>query len=194
MGPPWVHTALGINYDENFSPVVKPATIHVVLTLALSRPWLIHQLDVKNAFLHGTSDERVYCVQPVGFVDSLKPNHICRLNKLLYGLKQAPHASRNRFASYITSLGFVEAKSNASLFIYCHGANMVILLLYVDDIVLSASSLTLLQRIIIALRSGFSMTDMGPLHHFWVLVSCARVTTCFSLKSSICWIFWTVLV
>jgi hypothetical protein len=62
-------------------------------------------------------------------MDSSKPNHACRLNKLLYGLKQAPSAWRNRFVSYITSLGFVEAKYDALLFIYFHGADMVFLLL-----------------------------------------------------------------
>jgi len=156
----------GIDYDETFSPVIKPATVRVVLTLALSRSWPIHQLDVKNAFLHGTLTETVYCQQPSGFVDSSHPDHVCRLNKSLYGLKQAPRAWHNRFASHITSLGFVEAKADTSLFTCSRSADTAFLLLYVDDIVLTASSQSFLQRIIAALQREFSMTDMGALHHF----------------------------
>ena len=78
-----------VDYDENFSPVVKFATVRVVLSLALSRDWAIHQLDVKNAFLHGTLTETVYCSQPTGLVDAAHPDLVCRLNRSLYGLKQA---------------------------------------------------------------------------------------------------------
>jgi hypothetical protein len=141
----------GIDYDETFSPVVKPATVRVVLSLALSQDWPIHQLDVKNAFLHGTLTETVYCVQPAGFVDSSRPDYVCRLNKSLYGLKQAPCAWHHRFASHLLSLGFVEAKSDTSLFIYRRGSETALLLLYDDDIVLTASSARLLQHIIGAL-------------------------------------------
>jgi hypothetical protein len=113
---------LGIDYDETFSPVVKPATVRTVLSLvAHSGDWLIHQLDVKNAFLHGTMTETVYCSQPTGFVDSALPEHICKLNKSLYGLKQAPRAWYSRFDSFLLSLGFTEAKSDTSLFIYRRG-------------------------------------------------------------------------
>jgi hypothetical protein len=59
----------GVDYDETFCPVVKPATIHTVLSLVISRSWHIHQLDVKNTFLHGTSSEIVYCSQSMRFVD-----------------------------------------------------------------------------------------------------------------------------
>jgi len=64
------------------------------------------------------------------------------------------------------SLGYVEAKSNTSLFVYRRGSDIVYLLLYVDDIVLTASSAALLRRIIQALQQEFSMKDLGELHHF----------------------------
>jgi len=123
-------------------------------------------MDVKNAFLHGTLSKTVYCCQPTGFIDTALPDHVCRLNKSLYGLKQAPRAWYSRFATYLLSLGFVEAKSDTSLFIYHRGNEIVYLLLYVDDIVLTASSASLLRRTITALQQEFSMKDLGPLHHF----------------------------
>jgi hypothetical protein len=137
-----------------------------VLSLALSRQWPVHQLDVKNAFLHGTLTEIVYSQQPSGFEDSAHPDYVCRLNKSLYGLKQAPRAWYNRFATYLLSLGFVEAKSDTSLFIYQRGSDTAYLLLYVDDIILTASSTGLRQRIISALQQEFAMKDLGELHHF----------------------------
>lgn len=96
---------LGIDCDETFSPVVKPATIRAVLHVALARNWPLHQLDVKNAFLHGDLEETVYMHQPLGFVDKTKPDHVCLLKRSLYGLKQAPRAWNTRFASYARRLG-----------------------------------------------------------------------------------------
>jgi hypothetical protein len=156
----------GVDYDETFSPVVKPATVRTVLTTAVSHNWPIQQLDVKNAFLHGTLTETVYCCQPTGFVDPAHPDLVCHLRKSLYGLKQAPRAWYSRFASYLTTLGFIEAKSDTSLFIFRRGSDMVYLLLYVDDIILTASSTELPCRTIFALQREFAMKDLGPLHHF----------------------------
>ena len=83
--------------------MVKLATIRTVLTLALARDWLVHQLDVTNAFLHVTLTETVYCTQPVGFVDPAHPDMVCKLNKSLYGLKQTPRAWYSRFATFLCS-------------------------------------------------------------------------------------------
>jgi hypothetical protein len=88
--------------------------------------------------------ETVYCSQPASFVDPTHPQLVCRLNKSLYGLKQAPRAWYHYFASYLVSLGFVEVKSDTSLFVYRRGANAAYLLLYVDDIILTALSPELL--------------------------------------------------
>ena len=137
-----------MDYDEIFSPVVKPATVRTVL----SRSWPVHQLDVKNAFLHDTLSETVYCSQPAGFVGSSRPDMVCRLNKSFYGLKQAPRAWYSRFATFLMTLGFTEAKSDTSLFIYRRGDETADLLLYVDDIVLTASSQQLLQSVISSLQ------------------------------------------
>ena len=69
-------------------------------------------------------------------------------------------------ATHLLSLGFVEAKSDTSLFVYQRGSDTAYLLLYVDDIVLTASSPGLLRRIISALQREFAMKDLGELHYY----------------------------
>jgi hypothetical protein len=157
---------LGVEYDETFSPVVKPSTVRMVLATVVFRDWPIQQLDVKNAFLHDTLSETVFCCQPTGFADPAQPDLFCRLHMSLYGLKQAPRAWYSRFATYLTTMGFIEAKSDTSLFIFRCGSDTVYMLLYVDDIILTASSMELQRRTIFALQREFAMKDLRPLHHF----------------------------
>jgi hypothetical protein len=161
--------------------------VRTVLSLALSRKWHVHRLDVKNAFLQGTLSETVYYVQSSGFEDPAHADLVCRLNKSLYGLKQAPRAWFSRFSTYLLTLGFVEAKSDTSLFVFRSGSDAAYLLLYVDDIVLTASSPALLCRIISALQQEFSMKDLGVLHHFFGLHVHPSGVVFFSLRSSTWW-------
>lgn len=83
---------VGIDCGETFSPVVKPATVRTVPSISLSKNWPIHQLDIKNAFLHGDIKETVYMHQAVGFRDPTHQDYLCLLKKSLYSLKQAPRA------------------------------------------------------------------------------------------------------
>ncbi|GJS55801.1 ribonuclease H-like domain-containing protein [Tanacetum coccineum] len=118
-------------------PVVKPTTIRTVLSLALSRHWSVHQLDVKNAFFH----------------------------EILIWPQAIPSGLVQRFAAYVAWVGFHHIRCDSSLFIYRQRTDTAYLLLYVDDIVLIASSQVFLQRVIASLLAKFSMTDLGPLNY-----------------------------
>ncbi|GJZ25913.1 ribonuclease H-like domain-containing protein [Tanacetum coccineum] len=146
----------GIDCDETFSPVVKPATICTILSLDVSHAWPIHQLDVKNAFLHGHLFETVYMHQPPGFMDLAHPNYVCLLQKSLYGLKQASRAYFQRFSSYAIRVGFIHSKTDSSLFVYQQGIETAYLLLYVDDSLFNQT--TLANHII----SSHTESKLGP--------------------------------
>lgn len=76
----------GIDYMDTFSLVIKPAIVRIILTLAASFNWHVHQLDFNNAFLNGSLQENVFMAQPKGFEDKSHPSYVCKLHKALYGL------------------------------------------------------------------------------------------------------------
>jgi hypothetical protein len=78
----------GIDYEETYSPIAKMTTTKVIIAMAVAKGWSLHQMDVKNVFLHGDLHEEVYMEQPPGYVDQTHPNLVSRLKKVLYGLKQ----------------------------------------------------------------------------------------------------------
>lgn len=134
--------------------------------MATLKNWSITQLDVNNAFLHGELKEEVFMIQPPGFEDSAKPNHVCSLKKALYGLKQAPRAWFDKFSNYLLEYGCICSKAYPSLFVYHHKGDTLVLLLYVDDILLTGSNPSLFRSLIAELSSRFSMKDLGNLHYF----------------------------
>ena len=69
----------GLDYIETFSPVAKLNFIRIIISLATNLDWPLHQLDVKNAFLHGDLNETVYMAQPPGFES--KRECVCHLKK-----------------------------------------------------------------------------------------------------------------
>ncbi|KAM1978239.1 hypothetical protein ACFX16_014949 [Malus domestica] len=138
----------------------------MILALAATPKWSLRQLDVKNAFLHGELHEEVYMKQPQGFIDSTYPRHVCKLVKSLYGLKQAPRAWNAKFTSYLSVIGFKASLLDSSLFVKEVDQDVIILLLYVDDIIITRSSTTLVQSVINNLGEVFYLKDMGQLTYF----------------------------
>jgi hypothetical protein len=82
----------GIDYEETYSLIAKMTIVKTIIIMAIAKGWSLHQMDVKNVFLHGDLQEEVYMEQPPGYVDQTHPNLVCRLKKTLYSLKQAPKA------------------------------------------------------------------------------------------------------
>nr|KYP63826.1 Retrovirus-related Pol polyprotein from transposon TNT 1-94 [Cajanus cajan] len=159
------HHQFGFDYNETFSPVVKPVTIRFILTLALTHHWSIQQLDVNNAFLNENLEEEVYMSQPPGFESSDK-TLVYKLHKAIYGLKQAPHAWFDKLKATLFQLNFQISKCDPSLFVYSHGNTVIYILVYVDDIIITGNNSSVLQSIISQLNSAFSLKDLGRLDYF----------------------------
>uniref|UniRef100_A0A803NT98 Reverse transcriptase Ty1/copia-type domain-containing protein n=1 Tax=Cannabis sativa TaxID=3483 RepID=A0A803NT98_CANSA len=160
------HQQPGFDFTETFSPVVKPITIRVVLTMALAQGWAIRQLDVNNAFLNGDLQEEVYMTQPPGFEVPTAPDLVCKLHKALYGLKQAPRAWFDKLHQSLLHFGFTSSKADQSLFI-CHTQHSItIVLVYVDDILITGSDANAITQLIQALDKKFSLKDLGELQYF----------------------------
>eukprot|EP00253_Pinus_taeda_P002755 PITA_02755 len=155
-----------LDYTDTFSPVIKATTVRVVLSLAITNKWPIHQLDVKNAFLNGTLTENVYMEQPPRYTNLRFPNHVCLLKKALYGFKQAPHASFQHFSSFLIQLGFYCSRAGPSLFVFHKQSEIIYLLLYVDDIIVTGNNTSVLDNFLCELNSVFATKDLGPLSYF----------------------------
>ena len=156
----------GIDYLETYSPVVRSATVRAVLHLATIMNWELKQMDVKNAYLHGDLTETVYMKQPAGFVKKALPNHVCLLHKSLYGLKQSPRAWFDKFSNFLLSFGFVCSFSDPSLFVCVKNSDVIMLLLNVDDMVITGDSSKLLSNLLNELNKQFKMKDLGKLNYF----------------------------
>lgn len=156
----------GIYYLETYSLMVRTATVRNVLHAATIMQWDIKQMDVNNAFLHGDLTETVYMQQPAGFVDKAHPDHVCLLHKAIYGLKQAPRAWFDKFSNFLLEFGFVCSKLDPSLFVYSHKQDVIMLLLYVDDMVITGNKSAAMDKFMSEINTSFRMKDLWQMHYF----------------------------
>lgn len=159
------HQQARFDFKETFSPVVKPVTIRVILTLALTFNWPVQQIDVNNAFLNDHLEEEVFMVQPPGFEASDK-SLVCKLNKALYGLKQAPRAWYERLTKALLQFGFCPSRCDPSLFTFSAQGARLFVLVYVDDILITGTSSQLISDLIHKLNAQFALKELGSLDYF----------------------------
>jgi len=151
----------GEDYFDTYSPVARMTTIRVLLFLAASHGLLVHQMDVKTAFLNGELEEEIYMDQPDGFVANGQEGKVCKLLKSLYGLKQAPKQWHENFDKTFTSAGFVVNEADKCVYYRYGGGEGVILCLYVDDILIFGKNINVIKEVKDFLSGNFEMKDMG---------------------------------
>ncbi|KAG7551025.1 Zinc finger CCHC-type [Arabidopsis thaliana x Arabidopsis arenosa] len=156
----------GEDYDETFSPVAKMTTVRSLLSLAASFGWKLWQLDVKNAFLYGELDKSIFMEQPPGFESREHPDHVCKLKKALYGLKQAPRAWYGKVAQFLQFCGYQASNSDPSLFFKKKGGVHVVVLLYVDDMIITGNDDAEIARLQEDMSIRFEMKKLGELNNF----------------------------
>ena len=126
---------------------------------------MLHQMDVKTAFLNGELEEVVFMKQPEGFVVQGQEHLVCRLKKSIYGLKQSPRCWNLTLDRHLQKMGFVPTTSDPCLYVASEG-EMFVISVYVDDIVLAGKSDRRMTEVKKALAMQFEVKDMGELHYF----------------------------
>jgi hypothetical protein len=160
------HQQPGIDYGETYSSVIKPTTVRLILSLAISNGWPIHQINIQNAFLHGNLSEEVYMAQPLGFAHPQYPSHTCKLKKALYGLKWALRAWYSRLSNTLIQFGFMISRSDSSFFILQMASYTTLVLIYVDGILITCSNHTAILNLLAALHCDFAVKDLGSFNFF----------------------------
>lgn len=155
----------GVNYDETFAPVVRFSSIRALLAFGVQNEMFIHQMDVVAAFLNGALEEEIYMLQPDGYAQAGSEQLVCKLKKSLYGLKQSPRCWNTAFSEYMRSIGFEQNTADPCVFVRVEEADVTIVAVYVDDLIILTKSLEQMEKLKRSLTTQYRMKDMGELHY-----------------------------
>ena len=156
-----------IDYEETFAYVTRLSSIRTLIAVSTALKWPLFQMDVKNVFLNGELSKEVYMKLPPGYSHPPRfPHRVFRLRQTLYGLKQAPRAWFENFNSTISQHGFLGSSFDTTLFLRQSSHSITILLLYVDDMIITGDDMQGIQDLKHFLGRQFEMKDLGPLNYF----------------------------
>lgn len=143
--------------------MAKINTIRIIISLAAIEDWPLKQFDVKNAFLNGILEEEVYMEPPSGINANGK---VCKLKRALYGLKQSPRAWFGRFSKFMKEIGYKQSDADHTRFVKKRSKKVTILIVYVDDMVVTGSDDEEINKLQQILATEFELKDLGNLKYF----------------------------
>jgi transposase InsO family protein len=156
----------GIDFLNTFAPVVRWETIRILIAIATHLNWPICQLDVLTAFLNGIMEEDVYMHQPLGFILRGAEHLVCKLHKSLYGLRQSPRAWYARLHATFLAWNLTQSHFDPNLYFAHIGNDTIALQVYVDDIIVTGSNLSLITQLKNHLHCTFKTNDLGPIQRY----------------------------
>ena len=151
----------GVDYEEIFSPIMRIASVRLILAIIANLNLELYQMDVKTAFLNGELDEEIYMDQSIGFVTKGQEHKVCKLKRFIYGLKQSSRHWYLRFHRAILLNGFTIIEEDHCVYVKQSKGSFIILSLYVDDILLAGNDMEMIIATKGWLSSNFKMKDMG---------------------------------
>ncbi|PNY08247.1 pentatricopeptide repeat-containing protein mitochondrial-like [Trifolium pratense] len=140
-------------------------TVRTVLAVAADKNWELHQMDVHNAFLHGDLEEDVYMKLPPGLMKQ-ENGLVCKLHKSLYGLRHAPRCWFSKLSAALKQYGLHQSYSDYSLFSMQKDNVQLVVLVYVDDLIVSGNDSTAIHQFKLYLNRCFHTKDLGRLKYF----------------------------
>ena len=156
----------GEDFTETFAPVVKFASVRLILSIAAIKDMHVHHMDVTCAFLNGELKEEIYMEQAPGYIKPGEENLVCKLNRSIYGLKQAPRSWYEKLHQKLVELGFWRSSADHSVYVLSEADVRVYVMVYVDDMLIVSNTLPALENFKHQMQQQFKMTDLGEAEFF----------------------------
>jgi hypothetical protein len=155
----------GIDFDEVFALVARMESVRL-LALATQEGCQVHHMDVKSAFLNEDLKEELYARQPVGFIVADQEGKVLRLRKALYGLRQAPWAWNSKLDNTLKKMNFIQSEHKHAMYRRSCGDDVLLIGVYVDDLMITGSSLAAVEEFKEEMKKVFLMSDLGLLSFY----------------------------
>ena len=158
----------GIDYQETFSPTADITSVRAFMQVAVQNNLIVHQMDVKTAYLHAPIDSEIYLQQPEGFEVKSDSGEklVYKLKKSIYGLKQSGRNWNKLLHDHLSNNDFVQNSADYCVYKKTTPNGVIIVVIWVDDMIIAASNMTLLDKFKETMREQFNMKDLGQISYF----------------------------
>ena len=159
----------GVDFSKTFALVARLDTIRMLLALAAQNAWIIHQMDVKYAFLNGYLEKEIFVEHLEGFIVQGQEEKVYLLKKTLYGLKQASRTWYSMIDAYLLNLSCTKSLIEFALYLRKVNDELLMVSLYIDDLLLTRSNMKQIDTFKREMKNDFEMIDREKMTFFLVM-------------------------